>query len=430
MQRQERKQKGITLVALVITIIVLLILAGVTIATLTGDNGILTRTQEAKEKTEQAQKEEQNILDSYEDKINEYAGIDWDTVLDNAQKHPDQKTSTAIGVGIDGKAVNMDLWEYTLLDDGTYALNTSETITAVEEEDWSDAQKGYQGAFTEEGKIEGCLPQYIKNESDDTFIEVTDLTYLFYNCTELKVMPEIPSTVKSMCNTFLSCENLEEISDIPYGIVDLDSTFSGCTSLKVAPNIPNTVTNMNSTFYLCSNLSSISNFPENLESLDYTFQGCSKLTKIPEIPNGVLTMEGTFRSCTSIEIGPSIPDSVISMESTFSSCTSLTTIPHISNSVEDMSKTFYNCTKLVTVPEIPESVTNMKETFSGCSSLTGIITINASLSGTIDGDDKNDYYAVLWNAATNEGCEIKLTGTCPMLENIVESTSKSNITLL
>ena len=43
--------KGITLIALVITIIVLLILAGVSIAMLTGENGILTRAQEAKEKT-------------------------------------------------------------------------------------------------------------------------------------------------------------------------------------------------------------------------------------------------------------------------------------------------------------------------------------------------------------------------------------------
>ena len=41
-------QKGITLIALVITIIVLLILAGVSIAMLTGENGILTRTKEAK----------------------------------------------------------------------------------------------------------------------------------------------------------------------------------------------------------------------------------------------------------------------------------------------------------------------------------------------------------------------------------------------
>ena len=37
------KENGITLIALVITVIVLIILAGVTIAVLTGDNGILTR---------------------------------------------------------------------------------------------------------------------------------------------------------------------------------------------------------------------------------------------------------------------------------------------------------------------------------------------------------------------------------------------------
>ena len=43
-----RNQKGITLIALVITIIVLLILAGVSIAMLTGDNGILTQTNKAK----------------------------------------------------------------------------------------------------------------------------------------------------------------------------------------------------------------------------------------------------------------------------------------------------------------------------------------------------------------------------------------------
>ena len=44
----KNNQKGITLVALVITIIVLLILAGVTIASLSGDNGILNRGKEAK----------------------------------------------------------------------------------------------------------------------------------------------------------------------------------------------------------------------------------------------------------------------------------------------------------------------------------------------------------------------------------------------
>ena len=42
--KKSRKNNGITLIALVITIIVLLILAGISIAMLTGDNGILKKT--------------------------------------------------------------------------------------------------------------------------------------------------------------------------------------------------------------------------------------------------------------------------------------------------------------------------------------------------------------------------------------------------
>ena len=52
------KQNGITLIALVITIIVLLILAAVSIVTLTGENGILTRATDAKEQTEIADEKE------------------------------------------------------------------------------------------------------------------------------------------------------------------------------------------------------------------------------------------------------------------------------------------------------------------------------------------------------------------------------------
>ena len=55
----KEKQKGITLIALVITIIVLLILAGVSIATLTGQNGVLSQANNAKEETNSASDLEQ-----------------------------------------------------------------------------------------------------------------------------------------------------------------------------------------------------------------------------------------------------------------------------------------------------------------------------------------------------------------------------------
>ncbi len=53
-----KKNKGITLIALVITIIVLLILAGVSIATLLGENGILSQATKAVEKTNNATEKE------------------------------------------------------------------------------------------------------------------------------------------------------------------------------------------------------------------------------------------------------------------------------------------------------------------------------------------------------------------------------------
>ena len=68
------KKQGITLIALVVTIIVLLILAGVSISMLTGKNGILNRAAEAKEKTEGTQKEDEKKLQGYEDVIAQYTG--------------------------------------------------------------------------------------------------------------------------------------------------------------------------------------------------------------------------------------------------------------------------------------------------------------------------------------------------------------------
>lgn len=58
-KRPIKLNKGITLIALVITIIVLLILAGVSIAMLTGTNGILTQAQNTKQMTEIAQVKEE-----------------------------------------------------------------------------------------------------------------------------------------------------------------------------------------------------------------------------------------------------------------------------------------------------------------------------------------------------------------------------------
>ena len=65
-EKQKISNKGITLIALVITIIVLLILAGVSIAMLAGDNGLLNKASSAKVKNELATVTEQIAL-AYQD---------------------------------------------------------------------------------------------------------------------------------------------------------------------------------------------------------------------------------------------------------------------------------------------------------------------------------------------------------------------------
>jgi len=69
--RKTNGQRGITLVALVITIIILLILATISIQSLT-NTGLFAKAQEAKEKTQNAEENQARILNEYEDELNKY----------------------------------------------------------------------------------------------------------------------------------------------------------------------------------------------------------------------------------------------------------------------------------------------------------------------------------------------------------------------
>ena len=71
MKRTLRKGKGITLIALVVTIIVLIILAGVSISLVLGENGIVTIAKRAKENTELAKVEEETRLNELAKQLEE-----------------------------------------------------------------------------------------------------------------------------------------------------------------------------------------------------------------------------------------------------------------------------------------------------------------------------------------------------------------------
>ena len=84
----KNKDRGITLVALVITIIILLILATISIQSLT-NTGLFQKAQEAKEKTQNAEENQAKTLNEYEDELNKYISGD--------VKKPVKKVSDNIG---------------------------------------------------------------------------------------------------------------------------------------------------------------------------------------------------------------------------------------------------------------------------------------------------------------------------------------------
>ena len=69
---KKNRQKGITLIALVVTIVVLIILATVSILAVFGDNGIIARAQTAKDTHEKGKADETNTLDDYASYIGNY----------------------------------------------------------------------------------------------------------------------------------------------------------------------------------------------------------------------------------------------------------------------------------------------------------------------------------------------------------------------
>lgn len=71
---KNKQEKGITLIALVVTIVVLLILAGVSLSLVLNNNGVISRAKEAKNRYAEAQTNEENQLNEVSDWIKETVG--------------------------------------------------------------------------------------------------------------------------------------------------------------------------------------------------------------------------------------------------------------------------------------------------------------------------------------------------------------------
>ena len=142
MKRQEKinkEENGITLIALIITIVILIILATITIDFAFGEDGLIKRAMQAKNLTEDATRKEQESLNSLLDEYDDIIGGGGST-----PEEPDDEIKGTItfddyewqGDGTASVVVRTEETEYTL----QYQIVGAEET--IEENEWIDIKSG------------------------------------------------------------------------------------------------------------------------------------------------------------------------------------------------------------------------------------------------------------------------------------------------
>ena len=120
----------------------------------------------------------------------------------------------------------------------------------------------------------------------DTTRNVTNMTGMFYYCSQLTTIPSIyTSLVKDMSNMFYSCSNLTTISQLDTNnVTNMRKMFNYCSNLITIPQLDTSkVTNMSYMFYQCNKLRTIDITYMNITSVTYNdsfASECNSLTKL------------------------------------------------------------------------------------------------------------------------------------------------------
>ena len=164
----KQNTRGITLIALVITIIVLLILAGVSISMLTGTNGILTQANNAKQATEDSAEKEKRQLSQVEASTHlenyDYTDAEGNTATipaGFAVSNVDGENLVSKGLVIIGTTGN----EYVWIPCTTDSNDTNKLQYKREETSWGIEDDNGTKAIKDELTLTGVVPS--KEESDN-----------------------------------------------------------------------------------------------------------------------------------------------------------------------------------------------------------------------------------------------------------------------
>ena len=353
MLKKVKKQGGITLIALVITIIVLLILAAVTINALSGDNGILKRASEAKKGTNQSNVEEVTKLSInglITDKLGDTSTITPEVLADRINKDYNRTDVTAEGsefptnmiFGKEGLKVPVDIKlsvgsaEKNV--EGIYSADIDESKIAPQDlfnyepistgSNNKIASTGDMSSLPlKEARITGIKPQYCNGGGYDkttgqqvlndtnykiNYEGITDTLIVPYQVEidgEMYRVTEVNLTVAGKDRTFMGEVGLPNIENIIYpdtvkkiiGIPNWD--FGKYTEKSVLKTciLPSKITEIPERLLRNSEELTEISIPKGITKIgDWAFWNCKALRNV-NIPNGVTEIgRYAFYECSNL----------------------------------------------------------------------------------------------------------------------------------
>ena len=301
-----KNSKGITLVALVITIIVLLILAGISLSLTLGENGILTKAREAAIAQKDAEIEEELKMAYAAFKTAQSAKEIEEPNIYKAQvdyvrsKMEDRYGNKLKEVYKSGKYTKAEFKNndrvYVLRHDGTVYHYVRMKPTEV----W--------GRLDEETET-----VYLRANKSDEYVKVLYNLGTKFDCEKIKSVVIEESIAPADGFTFAGCINLEKIEYIDRLHTENFSSsfrmFWKCSNLKnidVTNFDTSKITTMGWMFCECNKITNIdiSGFDtRNVDEMNYMFNGCTSLNNIDVTgfdTKNVKNMNGMFFKCDSL----------------------------------------------------------------------------------------------------------------------------------
>ena len=354
-----KQEEGITLIALVVTIVVLLILAGVSISLVLNNNGVISKAKDAKNSTEKGQaQDEVNLAINYlqiEDATSTLTREDKRKILEDELR----KISADSSVSISGSGYKITHKKYDFFVDEDLKISSSgKTFDAVEWDKKAAPEDIFIWKSDDPNNADyGVVIGYKKNVDNYTVLRFpsrcTEIDNI-YNSDMYKDTGDDEPTVRSYTKNILKVEMPDTITELGYGAFSGDSGhgfyFSSLERVELSKSLSKIE---DSAFLDCEKLNDIE-IPDNITVIGAgAFLGCKNLNI--EIPDSVSKIGGSaFFEVKTVKVGK-IVESSDGLERDALSCETLI--------IRDGVKKLINCSGDFLNVEIPKSV---NEIGKGC----------------------------------------------------------------